>query len=311
MSVTSPQPIVNAMTVDVEDYFHVSGFADVVRPEDWPRFESRVEANTGKLLEIFATHKVSATFFMLGWIAERHGRLVKAIHGAGHEIACHGYDHTLVYRASPEEFRKDVRRAKQLLEDVVGTSVDGYRAPSFSIVKSSLWALDILAEEGFQYDSSIFPIRHDRYGIPDAHRFPHQWKTTNGNRLVQFPISTVRLCGLNIPVGGGGYFRLLPYALTRWAIQRLNNRDQRPAVVYIHPWELDPAQPRVPGPTLSRFRHYVNLHTTEGKVHRLLHDFSFQGLRWFLDSLKGQGETVIASVNTEDSTCLSVDPDPK
>ncbi len=300
MSVTSPQPIVNAMTVDVEDYFHVSGFADVVRPEDWPRFESRVEANTGKLLEIFATHKVSATFFMLGWIAERHGRLVKAIHGAGHEIACHGYDHTLVYRSTPEEFRKDVRRAKKLLEDVVGTSVDGYRAPSFSIVKSSLWALDILAEEGFQYDSSIFPIRHDRYGIPDARRFPHQWKATNGNRLVQFPISTVRLCGLNIPIGGGGYFRLLPYAVTRWAIQRLNNTEQRPAVVYVHPWALDPAQPRVPGPLLSRFRHYVNLHTTEEKIHRLLHSFSFQGLRWFLERLRGEGDAGIASAETGD-----------
>ncbi len=300
MSATLPQRIVNAMTVDVEYYCHVTGFAGLVRPEDWPRFESRVEANTGKLLEIFATHKVSATFFMLGWIAERHGRLVKAIHGAGHEIACHGYSHGLVYQLTPEDFRKDVRRAKKLLEDVAGTPVDGYRAPSFSIVKSSLWALDILAEEGFQYDSSIFPIRHDRYGVPDAHRFPHRCQTRNGNGLAEFPISTSRVWGVNLPVGGGGYFRLLPYALTRWSIQRLNNREQRPAVVYIHPWELDPAQPRVPGPLLGRFRHYVNLHTTERKVHRLLHDFSFQGLRWFLDRLKSQGETVIASAETGD-----------
>ncbi len=302
MSPVSEKGIVNAMTVDVEDYFHVSGFANVIRPEDWPRFESRVEANTHKLLEIFAAHQASATFFILGWIAERHVGLVKAIQRAGHEIACHGYAHRLVYQASPEEFRKDVRRAKKILEDVAGTPVDGYRAPSFSIVKSSLWTLDILAEEGFQYDSSVFPIRHDRYGIPDAHRFPHQWQTQNGNGLAEFPISTFRAWGVNVPVGGGGYFRLLPYALTRWAIQRLNNTEQKPAVVYIHPWELDPAQPRVPGPLLDRFRHYVNLHTTEGKVHRLLHDFSFQGLRWFLGRLTSQGETVIAPTKTEGRT---------
>ncbi len=300
MSVTLPQGIVNAMTVDVEDYFHVSGFAGLVRPEDWPRFESRVEGNTRKLLEIFATHKVSATFFVLGWVAERNPTLVQAIHRAGHEVACHGYTHTLVYQSTPEDFRKDVRRAKKLLEDVAGTPVDGYRAPSFSIVKSSLWALDILGEEGFHYDSSIFPIRHDRYGVPDAHRFPHRCQTRNGNGLAEFPISTSRVWGVNLPVGGGGYFRLLPYAMTRWAIQRLNNVEQRPAVVYIHPWELDPAQPRVPGPLVGRFRHYVNLHTTESKLHRLLDGFSFQGLRWFLDRLKSQGETVIASAETGD-----------
>ncbi len=301
MSVTSSQGIVNAMTVDVEDYFHVSGFADLIRPEDWPNLESRVEANTHKLLDIFAAHKVSATFFVLGWVAERHVSLVKAIQRAGHEIACHGYAHSLVYQASPEEFRKDVRRAKKLLEDVTGSPVDGYRAPSFSIVKSSLWALDILAEEGFQYDSSIFPIRHDRYGIPDAHRFPHQWQATNGNGLAEFPISTSRVWGVNVPVGGGGYFRLLPYALTRWAIQRLNNVEQRPAVVYIHPWELDPAQPRVPGPLVGRFRHYVNLHTTESKLHRLLDGFSFQGLRWFLERFDNQGKTWITSAETGES----------
>ncbi len=285
MSVTSPQRIVNAMTVDVEDYFHVSGFADVIRPEDWPNLESRVEANTHKLLDIFAAHKVSATFFILGWVAGRNPTLVQAIHRAGHEVACHGYTHTLVYQLTPEEFRKDVRRAKKLLEDVTGSPVDGYRAPSFSIVESSLWALDILAEEGFQYDSSIFPIRHDRYGIPDAHRFPHQWKATNGNGLAEFPISTSRVWGVNLPVAGGGYFRLLPYAMTRWAIQRLNNTERRPAIMYIHPWELDPAQPRILSPLVSRFRHYVNLRGTNTKLQRLLDGFSFESLRWLLKPL--------------------------
>ncbi len=283
MNPTFAQRIVNAMTVDVEDYFHVTGFAGLIRPGDWPSLESRVEANTSKLLEIFAAHKVSATFFVLGWVAERHPSLVQAIQRAGHEVACHGYAHKLVYESSPEEFRSDVRRAKKLLEDMTGTPVYGYRAPSFSIVKSSLWALDILAEEGFQYDSSIFPIRHDRYGVPGAHRFPHQWKVTNGTGLAEFPISTFRVGGVNLPVAGGGYFRLLPYAMTRWAIQRLNNTERRPAVVYVHPWELDPAQPRVPGPLVGRFRHYVNLHTIEAKLHRLLDGFSFQGLRSLLD----------------------------
>ena len=288
MSITSSQHIVNAMTVDVEDYFHVSAFADVIRPEDWPRFESRVEANTGKLLDIFAAHGATATFFVLGWVAERHPSLVQTIHRSGHEVACHGYDHRLVYQSTPEEFRKDIRRAKKLLEDVTGVPVDGYRAPSFSIVKSSLWALDILAEEGFRYDSSIFPIQHDRYGIPDADRFPNRWQTNNGSGLVQFPISTLRVGGLNIPVGGGGYFRLLPYAFTRLAIHRLNDTERKPAVVYIHPWELDPAQPRLHGSLFSRFRHYVKLQATEGKLHRLLAGFSFQSLRSLLELSKGK-----------------------
>ncbi len=283
MSLTSAQPVVNAMTVDVEDYFHVSNFADVVHPQDWTRFESRVEANTYRLLDIFESHKVSATFFVLGWVAERHPSLIRAIPQAGHEVACHGYVHKLVYESTPEEFREDVGRAKKILEDLTGTSVDGYRAPSFSIVKSSLWALDILAEEGFKFDSSIFPIRHGRYGIPDADRFPYRQSTNNGKGLVQFPISTIRVCGLNIPVGGGGYLRLFPYDMTRWAIQRLNETEQRPAIVYVHPWEIDPAQPRMPGRPLSRFRHYVNLHTTEGKLHHLIGSFSFVSLRSLLN----------------------------
>jgi len=277
------QHIVNAMTVDVEEHFHVSGFRDVVRPADWSRFESRVEMNTYRLLDIFAAHDVSATFFVLGWVAERHPGLVRSIQRAGHEVACHGYAHKLAYESTPDEFRDDVCRSKKILEDITGASVIGYRAPSFSIVKSSLWALDILAQEGFKYDSSIFPIRHDRYGIPGALRFPYPCKTNNGNGLMQFPVSTLRAGGLTIPVGGGGYFRLFPYAMTRWAIHRLNQTEKNPAIMYIHPWELDPAQPRIRGPVAGRFRHYVNLHTTEAKLRRLLGTFAFTTLRAMLE----------------------------
>jgi polysaccharide deacetylase family protein (PEP-CTERM system associated) len=278
------------MTVDVEDYFHVSGFADVICPKDWSSFKSRVEANTRKLIDIFAAHRVVATFFVLGWVAERHPRLVQALRRAGHEVACHGHSHKLVYQSTPQEFRTDVRHAKKLLEDLTGTEVVGYRAPSFSIVRDSLWALDILAEEGFQYDSSIFPIRRNRYGIPDAERFPHQWRSNNGKGLVQFPISTFRMCGVNVPIGGGGYLRLFPYAVTRWAIEHLNKTEGRPAIIYIHPWELDPEQPRVRGRLISRFRQYVNLRTTESKLRRLLGTFAFQSLRSFLKQQGTKGE---------------------
>jgi polysaccharide deacetylase family protein (PEP-CTERM system associated) len=288
MRLTFSRPMVNAMTVDVEEYFHVSGFAGVVQPEDWSRFESRVEGNTYRLLEIFATRDVSATFFILGWVADRHPGVVRAIQRAGHEVACHGYTHKLVYQSTPQEFQMDVRRAKRLLEDLAGTPVRGYRAPSFSIIKSSLWALDILADEGFQYDSSIFPIWRYRYGIADAHRFPYRCRTNNGSRLVQFPISTLQVGGVNVPVGGGGYFRLLPYVVTQWAIRRLNDTEQRPAIVYIHPWELDPAQPRVAGPLFGRFRHYVNLRTTEEKLCRLLDDFAFQSVWTLLKQLDAE-----------------------
>ena len=290
MSVAARHRVINAMTVDVEDYFHVSGFTDVIRAEDWPNFESRVEANTHKLLDIFSVHGVVATFFVLGWVAERHPRLVQAIRRAGHEVACHGHSHKLVYQSTPQEFRADVRHAKKLLEDLAGTEVVGYRAASFSIVRGSLWALDILAEEGFQYDSSIFPIRRNRYGIPDAERFPHRWQSNNGSGLVQFPMSTLRVCGVNVPVGGGGYLRLFPYAVTRWSIQSLNRTEERPAIVYIHPWELDPAQPRVPGRLMNRFRQYVNLHTTETKLHRLLGTFPFGSLQSLLRGLEEEAK---------------------
>lgn len=266
---------INAMSIDVEDYFHVSAFEKTVRREDWPRFESRVEANTDRLLEIFDRAGVRATFFILGWVAERYPHLVRRIAAQQHEIACHSYAHQLVYDLSAEEFRADIRRAKDAIQAASGAAVLGYRAPSYSIVARSRWALDILAEEGYLYDASIFPIRHDRYGIPDAPRHVHAVEC--GNRAIwEVPGSTVRLNGVNLPVAGGGYFRILPYAWTRWGIRRLNVVEQRPAIFYLHPWEIDPGQPRLDGSIMSRARHYWNLDRTEERLQRLLQDFRFE-----------------------------------
>jgi polysaccharide deacetylase family protein (PEP-CTERM system associated) len=268
--------ITNAMTVDVEDYFQVSAFERVVSRERWPEYESRVAANTDRLLALFAEFGVRATFFVLGWVAERDASIVRRIVAAGHEIASHGYGHRLVYNQKPEEFRDDVRRGKGVVEAASGKPVRGYRAPSFSITARSLWALDILIEEGFTYDASIFPIRHDRYGIPSAPRHPHTITHSQGSgSLLEVPGSTVSLAGLNLPVGGGGYFRILPYWWTRTGIRRLNEHEGRPAIVYLHPWEVDPDQPRLAGSRLSRFRHYRNLEETEPRLRRLLRDFRF------------------------------------
>ena len=269
--------IVNAMTVDVEDYFQVSAFDDVVPRERWSEFPSRVTVNTTKLLDIFAQHSVLATFFVLGWVAERFPELVRQISAAGHELASHGYGHRLVYSQTPAEFREDVRRAKGLIEDLSGRAVSGYRAPSYSITSRSLWALDVLIEEGYLYDASIFPIRHDRYGIPDAPRHRHVLDRAAG-RLAEAPPSTVRLGSVNLPIAGGGYFRILPYWWSRWGIARLNQREGEPAVFYLHPWEIDPEQPRLEASALSRFRHYRNLRHTEGRLRRLLADFPFSQL---------------------------------
>jgi polysaccharide deacetylase family protein (PEP-CTERM system associated) len=274
---SSHSPIVNAMTIDVEDYFQVSAFDAVVRREAWGDFPSRVVGNTERLLSIFDTHRVSATFFVLGWVAERFPSLVTAIARAGHELASHGYGHRLVYDQTPEAFRDDVRRAKSIIEDLSGQPVSGYRAPSYSITRRSLWALDVLVEEGYRYDASIFPIRHDRYGIPDAPRHPHALARPAGP-LTEAPPSTVRLGSMNLPVAGGGYFRLLPYRWTRWGIARINRRERQPAVFYLHPWEIDPAQPRLQAGALSRFRHYRNLDKTESRLRRLLGDFEFTTL---------------------------------
>jgi polysaccharide deacetylase family protein (PEP-CTERM system associated) len=271
----------NAMTVDVEDYFHVSVFEGVVPRAQWTSMESRVQANTERLLDLFDEHAVKGTFFVLGWVAERYPALVRAIVHRGHELASHGYGHRLIYNQTPDDFRDDVRRAKALLEDAGGVEVHGYRAPSFSVTTRSMWALDVLLEERYSYDASIFPIRHDRYGIPGAPRWPHHVSRAGG-RIYEVPGTTVRMGGTNLPVAGGGYFRILPYAWTRWGITRVNEREQQPAVFYLHPWEVDPAQPRLPAGALGRFRHYRNLHKTEARLRALMRDFRFGPLNTVL-----------------------------
>jgi polysaccharide deacetylase family protein (PEP-CTERM system associated) len=266
--------LVNAMTVDVEDYFHVSVFDGVVPRDRWTTLESRVCANTDRLLAIFDETDVRATFFVLGWVAERFPDLVRRIAAAGHEIACHSYGHRLVYDQTPREFRLDVRRAKSLLEDAAGTPVYGYRAPSYSVTPRSLWALDVLIEEGFRYDASIFPVHHDRYGIPVSARHVYPIERECGT-LWEAPASTVRCGPVNLPIAGGGYFRILPYAWTRRGIARVNAAERRPVIFYLHPWEIDPDQPRLEAGFLSRFRHYRNLHLTESRLRALLDDFAF------------------------------------
>jgi polysaccharide deacetylase family protein (PEP-CTERM system associated) len=268
----------NAMTVDVEDYFHANALAAAAPREQWDTLPSRVESNTHRVLDRFAQTGVRVTCFVLGWVAERHPALVRRIVSEGHELASHGYWHRLIYSQTPEEFREDVRRSRRLLEDLGGVAVAGYRAPSFSVVERSLWALDVLIGEGYRYDASIFPIHHDTYGIPGAPRHPHAIDREAG-RIFEVPTSTARIGGTNLPVAGGGYFRLLPYAWTRWGITRVNRREQRPVVFYIHPWELDPDQPRLPVGALSRLRHYSNLHACEGRLARLLRDFRFGPVR--------------------------------
>lgn len=267
-------PILNAMTVDVEDYFHVSAFSDIVSLSDWPSYESRVCRNTDRLLEMLDSAGVQATFFVLGWVAERYPELVRRIQSAGHELASHSYDHGLVYKKTPDAFRCDLRRAKAAIEQAAGVAVRGYRAPSYSVTECSLWALDVLISEGYTYDSSIYPIRHDRYGIPTWPRYVH-WVTRPSGGIWELPGSTVKCMGINIPSGGGGYFRMLPYWWTRTGIQRLNEEEGRPAVFYLHPWEIDPKQPRLNGSMVSRFRHYRNLDQTEARFRRLLREFRF------------------------------------
>ncbi len=268
----------NAMTIDVEDYFHVSNFEHTVDRDSWDTRESRVEANTDRLLALFERAGVRATFFVLAWVAERVPALVRRISEAGHEVASHGYAHRLIYDQTPDAFRADVRMAKRMLEDTCGHAVEGYRAPSFSVTARSLWALDVLIEEGYTYDSSVFPVHHDRYGIPDAERHAGIVRRPAGT-IVEVPASTVRVAGVNLPIGGGGYFRLLPYQWTRWGMRRVNATEAAPAVFYLHPWEIDPGQPRLPASWLGRLRHYRNLHQTEVRLERLLRDFPFGTMR--------------------------------
>jgi polysaccharide deacetylase family protein (PEP-CTERM system associated) len=299
--------MLNALTIDVEDYFQVSAFEQCVSRDCWDNYALRVEDNTKRILDILDEFQVRATFFVLGWIAERCTSLAREIVQKGHEVASHGYGHQRIYNQSREEFRNDIRRSKSILENLTGMTVLGYRAPSYSLSMDTLWAYDELLEAGYQYDSSVFPIRHDLYGIPNWPRFPFfvekgldgQWQpvmeqhseyseqdfASNGSRsqvkairsrMTEIPITTLSIAGKNFPIAGGGYFRLFPYPLTKWGLQRINHSERRPFVFYIHPWEIDPDQPRFRGACVkSRFRHYLNLQKTETRFRHLLADFRF------------------------------------
>lgn len=267
-----------AMTVDVEDYFHVAAFKNVIRPQDWDQWPSRVVPNTQRLLDLFDQHSIRATFFVLGWVAERYPDLVHDIHEAGHEIASHGYSHQLIFEQSLDEFREETRKAKAILEDICGSTVRGYRAASYSITRKSLWALDVLVELGFTWDSSIFPIHHDTYGMVESPRQPYRLITLSGAQLVEFPLSTARIAGLSVPAAGGGYFRQYPYWLSRLLLEKAA-RDSKARIFYLHPWEVDPDQPRVPDASWkSNFRHYRNLDRCLPRLQRLCQDFSFKSV---------------------------------
>lgn len=279
----------NILSVDVEDYFHVEAFASVVRAEQWSSLESRVERNVSSLLDLFAKHSTTATFFVLGWVADRFPHLARRIADAGHEVGSHGYAHQRLTRLKPEQFRADLRRSIASLTDQIQRPIRSYRAPSFSVVKPTLWAFDILGEEGIMQDSSIFPVRHDLYGVPDAERFLH-WRTaSSGMRILELPPSTVRYGNNNWAVAGGGYLRLFPYRVTRWAIRHINTVENQPAMVYLHPWEIDPGQPRIRAGYRSTFRHYVNLNTTRPKLENLLRDFEFTTMSEICDQFVANG----------------------
>jgi polysaccharide deacetylase family protein (PEP-CTERM system associated) len=271
--------ITNALSVDVEEYYHGMEFEAAVSAEKRENLPSRVEENVERVLALLSEREARATFFTVGQVAKAHPKMIRKIDDDGHEVACHSYRHELVSRQSPNEFRTDVRRAKAVLEDLTGKAVVGYRAPNYSIGREQSWAYDILMEEEFRYDSSVYPILHDRYGQASAPRFPYEIRRSGRERLVEFPIGTARLLGANLPVGGGGYFRLLPLALTRYGIQRVNVREEQPVMFYFHPWELDPDQPRPPMPWHHRFRHYVGLGREENKLSRLFQCFRFSTAR--------------------------------
>lgn len=267
----------HCLSFDVEEHFQVSAFESPMRRRHWEQFESRVEANTERLLEILAERGVQATFFVLGWVAERYPSLVRRIASGGHEVASHGYAHELITSQTPHAFREDIRKAKSILESILSQPVLGYRAPSFSITKDTMWATEILVEEGYVYDSSIFPVLHDRYGVPSANPDVHQLLTESGV-LWEVPPSTVKCLGVRVPVAGGGYFRLYPYVLLRTLLRKLEGEGAS-LVMYMHPWEFDPGQPRMEGSLLSRMRHYLNLDKTESRMCELLQDFSFAPIR--------------------------------
>ena len=275
----------NVLSIDVEDYFHVAALSETIKVNEWSQISPRVVGNTRRLLDLFDKHNVKATHFVLGWVAERFPDLVKEIDARGHEVASHGYSHQLVYNQTPEVFYSETVRSKEILENILGKTVTGYRAASYSITKKSLWALDILHDLGFKYDSSIFPIRHDRYGIADAEPLPHMLKTPKGNHLVEFPLTTSSILGIKMPAAGGGYFRLYPYAISKYLLKKVEKQN-KPIVFYLHPWEIDYKQPRVKASPLSTFRHYNNLNKCENRLERLLADFSFTTMFTSLEEQK-------------------------
>ncbi|KQP23157.1 XrtA system polysaccharide deacetylase [Pseudorhodoferax sp. Leaf267] len=272
MNGKAQSPITNALTIDVEDYFQVSAFAPYIERSDWDARECRVERNVNRILDMLAGHGAKATFFTLGWIAERYPQVVRRIVAEGHELASHGYGHQRASDQSEDVFLTDIRQAKQILEDLSGVAVQGYRAPSFSIGTGNLWAFDCLQRAGYRYSSSIYPIRHDHYGMPDSPRFAYEVR----DGLLEIPVTTLRVMNRNLPSSGGGYFRLLPYGLSRWMLGRVNAGDREAAIFYFHPWEIDVEQPRVEGiGAKTRFRHYVNIGRMEARLNRLLGDFQW------------------------------------
>jgi len=271
-SIPPGSAICNALTIDVEDYFQVSALAPYIPRSDWDARESRVEQNVERILLLLGDYGAQATFFTLGWIAERYPQLVRRIVDNGHELASHGFGHQRATEQTPEAFFADIHLAKLVLEDIAGVEVRGYRAPSFSIGPANPWAFECIERADYRYSSSIYPIQHDHYGAPDAPRFTYDV----GEGLVEMPVTTMRMFGRNWPAGGGGYFRLMPYTMSRWLLRRVNRVDQQPAIFFFHPWEIDPAQPRVPGiDAKTRFRHYLNLHRTEHRLRQLLFDFQW------------------------------------
>jgi polysaccharide deacetylase family protein (PEP-CTERM system associated) len=270
--------LVDGLSVDLEDYYHVEAFAEQISRARWSVLPSRIRKNTERTLALLERSRCRATFFILGWVAEREPGLVRELAQAGHELACHSHLHRQLHRLTPSQFREDIVRSRYAIENAVGIKVVGFRAPSFSITRNTLWALQILAEERFEYDSSIFPIHHDLYGIPDAPRWVHRKRLPSGRAIWEVPPSTLRVARVNLPVGGGGYLRLFPLWFTRWAIKTIHQRDGQPIIVYFHPWELDPEQPRVKGSWKSRFRHYNGLAKTEERLQAILSHGSFEPL---------------------------------
>ena len=277
---------VNAMTVDVEDYFHVAALSESIDRQSWDDIPTRVRKNTDTLLRTFDDASVSATFFVLGWVAEKHPEIVRTISDLGHEIACHGFSHELVYKQTQKAFAEETHKAKSILEDLSGKPVTGYRAASYSITRKSIWAIDELVAAGFEYDSSIVPVRHDYYGIESAQAFPHRIVLDSDESIIEFPPSTISLLGKRISIGGGGYFRIFPYWFSRWGMRKINSEDHMPFSFYIHPWEIDPEQPRVETSSKSKFRHYTNLARCHDRLVELLKDFEFSTMSKVIDGLE-------------------------